>query len=95
MIRADEVAECLVFKELELTAKLLIEWEAVSEKAKSPEEAQQKKTAQLERMVEISEEQLAFAKTAPTKNKIRKREEHESSGEETVERATKRRAQRE
>lgn len=43
----DEVLECLVLNELELTAKEIVKWEAVSKKMRSFDEAQGKRTAEL------------------------------------------------
>lgn len=84
MLLADDVAECPVLKEPELTAKEMIRWEAMKKKVTRFDKAKQQKTAELERAVEISEGQPAAPKTALRKNKNQEREEHgsgiESSG---------------
>lgn len=68
MLRGSEVMKSRVLKELELRAKGMIEWKAVSDRVTSCDAARRKRVAELERRMETSEGQPAIPKTAPRKN---------------------------
>lgn len=73
MVRRNETVKCSVLKKLELTAKKKARLKAVRKIATSFDEAYRKRTAELERMVENSNRQLADPKTALRRNGSGKR----------------------
>lgn len=73
-------------------AKKMMRWEAVSKMVTSFDEAQRRRAAGLERMVENSEEQPAIPKTAPRTSKSRKRRNVGAAVRVGIQRAAGRRA---
>lgn len=61
-------------KELELTANEMVRWDAVREEVMSSDKTSRKRTAEVDVTAGIHETYLAAPKTAPEKNKTRKRE---------------------
>lgn len=59
----------------------MIRWRAVNERVPRRDKAQRKTVSALERRVKISEEQPDVPKTAPRKDRSRRREERDSGSE--------------
>lgn len=77
--------KCPVLKELKLSAKGVLSWEAVDEKETNFNELQRKRVAELERRMENSDGHPASSKTAPRKHRSRKREKHGRGSESSEE----------
>lgn len=75
------MVECFVLKELKLTARRMVRWEAMGARVTSYDTAQRRRTAELEKRVELSEEQPAVTETALKGNGSRKKEESGSGSE--------------
>lgn len=73
MLQKDEVVECSILNELELTAKELVRFKAVRKKVTSFDATQREGTAELEGRMDFSEELAAAPNTTPKLNKSRKR----------------------
>lgn len=72
VFREDEKVACSVSKELKLTAKKTVEWEAKKDGKASHDAAQRNKVAELDEKLNNFERQPAYPRTAPRATKVKR-----------------------